>query len=145
MAGMRTQFASRVRTKRARLRTISSSSPPLTRSPMENMTMTTNRFSKSTGRISKISSAKIQSRSTPMNHRKVILANDNRFGADRDSALRFHRLGYARANHLAFSMTASTFPSRIARFSAAWSFSFWSAYAIEKAAIALSKESLLPR
>ena len=51
----------------------------------------------------------------------------------------------ARASHFAFSMTASTLPSRIARFSMAWSFSFWSAYAIEKVATALSKESLLPR
>jgi hypothetical protein len=127
------------------LRRTSSSSPPLTRSPMENMTMTTNRFSKSTGRISKLSSAKLRSRSTPMNHRKVIPANDRSFGADEGSAFPFRRLVHARANHFAFSMTASTFPSRMARLSAAWSFSFWSAYAIEKAAIALSKESLLPR
>ena len=55
MAGMRTQFASRVRTNRARLRRISSSSPLLTRSPIESMTMTTNRFSNSKGGISTLS------------------------------------------------------------------------------------------
>ena len=34
------------------------------------------------------------------------------------------RFLHARATHFAFSMTASTFPSRIARLSTAWSFSF---------------------
>jgi hypothetical protein len=44
--------------------------------------------------------------------------------ANHGSSLLFHRFLHARATDFAFSMTASTFPSRIARFNAAWSFSF---------------------
>ena len=50
-AGIRTQFATRLRKNRVRLRRISNSSPVLTRSPIESITIATKMFSNSKGGI----------------------------------------------------------------------------------------------
>ncbi len=55
MAGIRKQFANSVRTNRARARRILNKSPPLTRSPMENITTATKKLSNGKGRISTLS------------------------------------------------------------------------------------------